>query len=49
MVFLYYDIGEVKMEFFRQNQKIIVGIIVVSFVLWTMSLMLLPLFLGAGR
>lgn len=31
------------MEFFRKHQKLIVGIIAVTFVAWTVGLMLLPL------
>ncbi len=31
------------MEFFRKHQKIIVGIIAVSFIAWTFGLMMLPL------
>lgn len=30
------------MEFFRQHQKLIVGIIAVTFIAWTVGLMLLP-------
>lgn len=32
------------MEFFRQNKKIIIGIIIVSFLLWTFGVGLLALF-----
>lgn len=31
------------MEFFRQHQKLIVGIIAVTFIAWTVGLMLLPI------
>ena len=31
------------MEFFRKNQKIIVAIIGVTFIAWTVGLMMLPL------
>ncbi len=31
------------MEFFRKHQKIIIGIIAVTFVAWTVGLMMLPL------
>lgn len=31
------------MEFFRKNQKIIIGIIAVTFIAWTVGLMMLPL------
>lgn len=30
------------MEFFRKNQRIIVGIIALTFIAWTVGLMLLP-------
>ncbi len=30
------------MDFFRQHQKVIVGIIAVSFIAWTVGLMMLP-------
>lgn len=30
------------MEFFREHKKLIVGIIALSFILWTAGLMLLP-------
>ncbi len=30
------------MEFFREHKKLIVGIIAISFVLWTVGLMILP-------
>jgi len=33
------------MEFFRQHQKLIVGIIAVTFIAWTVGLMLLPILL----
>lgn len=33
------------MEFFRQHQKMIIGIITVTFVAWTVGLLLLPLML----
>lgn len=33
------------MEFFRKNQKIIVAIIAVTFIAWTVGLMLLPVLL----
>ncbi len=32
------------MEFFRKHQKLIVGIICVTFVAWTVGIMMLPLF-----
>lgn len=48
--FLYYNChGEVKMEFFRENKKIIVGLIAVSFILWTVGMgimLLIPAFGG---
>lgn len=31
------------MEFFRKHQKVIVGVIAVTFVAWTVGLMILPL------
>lgn len=31
------------MEFFRKNQKTIVAIIAITFIAWTVGLMLLPL------
>lgn len=31
------------MEFFRKHQRIIIGVIAVTFVAWTVGLMLLPL------
>ena len=36
-------IGETKMEFFRKHQRAIVAIIAVTFIAWTVGLMLLPL------
>lgn len=33
------------MEFFRKHQKIIIGIIAVTFIAWTVGLMMLPLIL----
>ncbi len=30
------------MDFFRRNQRIIVGIIALTFIAWTVGLMLLP-------
>jgi cytochrome c-type biogenesis protein CcmE len=30
------------MEFFRKNQRLIIGIIAVTFIAWTVGLMLLP-------
>lgn len=33
------------MEFFRQHQKIIIGIIAVTFIAWTVGLLMLPLVL----
>ncbi len=36
------------MEFFRENKKIIIGIIIVSFLLWTFGVGILMLF-SAGR
>ena len=33
------------MEFFRQHQKIIIGIIAFSFIVWTVGLLMLPLML----
>jgi len=31
------------MEFFREHQKIIIGVITFTFIAWTVGLMLLPL------
>lgn len=31
------------MEFFRKHQKLIIGIIAVTFVAWTVGLMMLPI------
>lgn len=31
------------MEFFRKNQKIIIGIIAVTFIAWTIGLMMIPI------
>lgn len=31
------------MEFFRKHQKLIVGIIAVTFIAWTIGLMMIPL------
>ena len=31
------------MEFFRKNQKIIVGVIAVTFIAWTIGLMMIPI------
>lgn len=31
------------MEFFRKHQRLIVGIIAVTFIAWTVGLMMLPL------
>ena len=36
------------MEFFRQNKKIIVGIIAVSFIVWTFGMALLLILTGLG-
>jgi len=36
------------MDFFRQNKKIIVGIIAVSFILWTVGMGLLLILPGLG-
>ena len=36
------------MEFFRENKKIIVGIIAVSFILWTVGMGLLMILPGVG-
>ncbi len=36
------------MEFFRENKKIIIGIIIVSFLLWTFGVGILMLF-SIGR
>lgn len=33
------------MEFFRKHQKIIIGIIAVTFIAWTVGLLMLPLML----
>ncbi len=33
------------MEFFRKHQKLIVGIIALTFIAWTVGLMMLPLVL----
>lgn len=49
--FLYYNFtyGGVEMDFFRNNKKIIVGIIAVSFILWTVGMgiaLLIPSFGG---
>lgn len=30
------------MDFFRRNQRVIVGIIAVTFIAWTVGLMLIP-------
>jgi len=41
--------GEVDMEFFREHKKVIVGVIAVSFIIWTFGmafLLLLPNFGG---
>jgi len=35
---------EVEMEFFRENKKLIVGIIALSFILWTVGVGVLMLF-----
>jgi len=47
---LYYNsYGEVEMEFFREHKKTIVGIIAISFILWTFGIgiaILLPSFGG---
>ena len=34
------------MEFLRENKKIIVVIIAASFILWTVSMMLMPIMFG---
>ncbi len=31
------------MEFFRKHQKLIIGIIAITFIVWTVGLMMLPL------
>ena len=36
------------MDFFRQNKKVIVGIIAVSFILWTVGMGLLLILPGLG-
>ncbi len=33
------------MEFFRKHQKVIIAIIAVTFISWTVGLMMLPLFI----
>lgn len=34
------------MEFFRKHQKIIIAVISLTFIAWTVGLMMLPLFLN---
>ena len=36
------------MDFFRENKKVIVGIIAISFILWTFGMALLLLLPGLG-
>lgn len=36
------------MDFFRENKKIIVGVIAISFILWTFGMALLLLLPGLG-
>ena len=50
-IFLYYNIpcGGFEMDFFREHKKIIVGLIAVSFILWTVGMgimVLIPAFGG---
>ena len=40
--------GEVVMDFFRQHKKMIVGIITISFILWTIGMGLLLILPGLG-
>ena len=37
------------MEFFREHKKLIIGIITVSFIVWTVGLSLLMLMVPAGN
>lgn len=41
-------LNEVEMEFFRQNKKLIIGLIAVSFIIWTFGMGLLLLLPGLG-
>jgi|GEM_PF-2469901 len=34
------------MEFLRENKKTIIFVITISFILWTVSMMLIPLLIG---
>lgn len=48
--FLLYDITrEVEMDFFREHKKIIVGLITVSFIIWTVGMGLLILLPSMGK
>ena len=47
---LLYDITrEVEMDFFREHKKIIVGLITVSFIIWTVGMGLLILLPSMGK
>ena len=49
-LFLYYDnIKRCSMEFFREHKKIIIGVIAVSFIVWTVGLSLLMLMAPMGN
>lgn len=41
-------LGEVNMDFFRQNKKLIVGIIAMCFILWTVGMGLLLILPSLG-
>ena len=48
--FLLYDITrEVEMDFFREHKKIIVGLITLSFIIWTVGMGLLILLPSMGK
>lgn len=42
-------LSEVEMDFFRQHKKLIVGLIAVSFILWTVGMGVLLILPSIGR
>ena len=49
-LFLYYDVVKrCSMEFFREHKKLIIGIIAVSFIVWTAGLSLIMLMSPMGN